>query len=155
MNMLVEKVYIIYHKILGTKKEIEIPEAWLQPKWDNPMDWLFHVEPTVVEPTPVAVEPIIVFGELKKPILPPLVMSWSSVKRMITVVLLAVNILLAVEIIITYSLALVLVYFVPVTIILLDYLLRTHKVQKIKWPALDDIEEEHDIEEEEEDDIQE
>ncbi len=141
--MIREKIKMIRDKILGQKEEeIEIPEAWLHPEqtYGNPMDWLFHREPTTPQPTKLAVKPSVVFEEPRKTILPSLGLPWLKFKRVTAFLLLMVSGLSIIGFVMTPFTALLMIYFVPVTIILLDYLLRTQETQKTKWYVLDDIE---------------
>lgn len=116
----------------GKEEEAQIPE-----EWKNPPD-------TTIEsnPTPVAVEPSIVFEppEVKKPSrIPGLKIPGLKIKRIMAFFLFIASILASVEYIISFPLGLV--FFIPAAIIFLDYLFKTQPKNLPKWYVLDDVEE--------------
>ncbi len=127
----------------GTReKEILIPEAWLEPEqiYDSPMDWLFDKKSIPVVKNPVAREPTFSF------IMPKRDLSFLrsnlafKVKRSVMFFLLVACIIS----IVSFSLInpLSLLYYIPVTLICLDYLRKTMTNKRRIWLSLTDIEDE-------------
>lgn len=111
----------------GKEEETQIPEEWKNPPSAT----------TESNPTPVAVEPSIVFepSKTKKPSRIP----GLKIKRIMAFFLLIASILASVEYIISFPLGLV--FFIPAAIIFLDYLFKTQPKNLPKWYVLDDVEE--------------
>lgn len=130
-----EKILESISKILTPKKEeSEIPEEWLKPEQEQraPMDWLFGDKP------PLAAEPVFVFPKDKK--------RWAiripwfkKAKRVVAFLLIIFSVtgMVGSAFDLTY-----IFYFLPVTGILLDYLLKTQPRKSDKWYILDNIEDE-------------
>jgi len=129
IEVLKKKFYIIYQKITGTYQDtVEIPESWKNPD---------YVAPIEEEKAPVAVEPTITFHTNKK------YRSWPmfmKLKRLTAAILFVISIVSVVGYILSFSFAAALVYYVPVTVILFDYLVKTREEHKPKWYVLDDME---------------
>lgn len=120
---------------LGLEEEfIETPKEWATPEQEQeegaPMDWLF-------EESSLAVEPVYVFPKDRK--------KWTmripwfkKAKRVMAFILIVFSILGMVGS--TFDTTYIL-YFLPVTGILIDYLLKTQPKKQSKWYVLDDLEE--------------
>lgn len=126
----------IAKKLIGLfvqkEEEILIPEEWTKP---GGMDMT-----ETSNPTPVAVEPIIVFEEPSKSRV-VLRLPWLlSLKRVIAFILLAMSVVSIYGFATSYSVGLL--FYVPAAIIFLDYLIKTRPQARRKWYILDDLEEE-------------
>ncbi len=133
--LLFKKPYLFIRDLISPReKEIEIPEAWKNPN--------VEVITNPVPLTPVAVEPSIVF---KEPVrgrfgikMPP---WFLKTKRMLAFVLLIGSCISMIGLIYTFPVGLL--FAIPTTIIILDYLIKTRpKTSRMRWYILTDLEEE-------------
>jgi len=139
-----------YKKLLGLtpkEEEEEIPEHWrnIDSEEDISMPpYLF--EPELGEVKQKAVTPTPVFKERKKRsfIFPSLGIPWLKLKQVTAVLLLIVNLITLSGYLVNTSYILAALYYIPSTIISLDYLVKTRKLQEPKWYILEDVEEDID-----------
>jgi len=135
--LLLKKPYLFIRGLLSPREEeVEIPEAWKNPEGiTNPV-------PLPVPPTPVAVEPSIVFKEPTRPRFDIRMPPWFlKTKRMLAFVLLIGSCVSIIGLILTFPVGLV--FTIPTAIIILDYLIKTRpKTSRMRWYILPDLEEE-------------
>ena len=120
----------LWNNIVKKEKEIEIPEEWLNPSTD-----------VVPKPTPVAVEPTIVFEEFEKHGLALNVPWLFGAKRILAFILMIIC--MASMYWTARSFPSGLLFTGPSVFISLDYLIKTRsKKKKARWYMLQDLEEE-------------
>lgn len=133
--ILLKKPYLFIRGLLSPReKEIEIPEAWKNPGTE--------VAINPVPPTPVAVEPSIVFKESVRGRFDIRMPPWFlKTKRMLAFVLLIGSCVSVVGLIFTFPVGLL--FTIPTVIVILDYLIKTRpKTSRMRWYILTDLEEE-------------
>ena len=122
------------------KKPSRIPEAWLTPKqkYATPMDWVLNIQPTPVEISPIARNPVFSFDITKKD--SPFFRSnlVIRVKRTIIFMLLLACIISILSFSIVNPASLL--FYLPTTLIFLDFLRRTQTEKRKGWLVLKDIE---------------
>lgn len=139
IKKLKERIEILYQKYMGTyEKKVEIPKEWLDP------DYI----PEVVEETPVAVEPTPVFFDVQKERKKSrkhvnLPLGFKRFTAGLLFIISFVTTLGYIYLAIFSSINLIapaVFYFIPVTLILMDYFKMIKEKYKMKWYLLDDIE---------------
>ena len=133
--VLLKKPYLFIRGLLSPQEEeIEIPEAWKNPSTE--------VAINPVSPTPVAVEPSIVFKESIRTRFDVRMPPWFlKAKRILAFVLLIGSCISMVGLIFTFPVGLL--FTIPTAIIILDYLIKTQsKTSRMCWYMLRDLEEE-------------
>lgn len=131
---LLKRPYLYISELISPReKEIEIPEAWKNPSTE--------VAINPVLPTPVAIEPTIVFKEPIRTRFDMRMPPWFlKTKRILAFVLLIGTCISMVGLIFTFPVGLL--FTIPTAIIILDYLIKTQSsVSMMRWYILTDLEE--------------